>query len=1048
MGSVQHPSHFKKIQSFSANYADANFTQYESQRTGLRVVVVDRKGPKVYGNFAVATEIHDDSGSPHTLEHLCFMGSRQYPFKGVLDKIATRSYSDTNAWTDTAETVYTLSTAGWEGFAQLLPIYLDHLIVPTLTDAGCYTEVHHIDGKGEDAGVVYSEMQGRENLQGDLMDLQMRRLLYPEGDGFRMETGGLMKALRVLTADRIRQFHKDMYQPKNIRLVLIGEVDHTNLLEVLDKFEDQIVDRVPAFDAPFKRPWVESKRTPPLSQSVVDTIEFPEEDESTGEIQIAFLGPETTDDLGETAINTLLMYLAGSSVSVLVNTLVEKEHLASMVYFWVKGHYDMVIWWTLSAVETAKLKDVEKRFFEVLEEHASKPLDMGYLKDCLHRFQRQTRFASEIGQDEYKDPIIKDHLFGNRDGSDLKDAMATLDVFDKLEKWSEEDWRSYLKKWMVDAHHVSILGKPSRALSEKMKAEEVARVKAQQDKLGEDGLKKLAEKLKAAQDENDKEIPEEIISGIKVPSTESIHFFETTTARSGLAKQLGTSDNKIQKIIDADEKNLPLFIHYEHIPTSFLHFGLVLGTASLPTELKPLLGVYLTNFFATPINKDGRRLEFEEVITKLEQDTIEYSVDRGSDVGNSEMLYFPFVAEAEKFTTVVQWLKTMLVDSIFDTERIISAVKKMLADVPDEKRDGNSMAFAVDRMIHYDPASSVRATNTLTKGVYLKRILKMLKTEPQQVLDKLEALRKHLLTFSNMRLLVIANLETLPEPVSTWKHFLDAFPPGPKPTLDPIDDRNAVLSDIGRNPGGVHYIIAMPIDSSFAVLTSKGPKGYTNAQLPPLMVALAYLDAVEGPMWQSIRGTGLAYGTNFFRDVETGLLKFRIYKSPNAFSAYNKAKTVIREYGDGTRTFDKLALEGAISSIVRDFVDERSTIVDAARASFSDLVTRDVGKDWQAWALREVRKVTAEDMKTILNDVVANVFVPEKADLVVTCGGIMTEGLKKDFEEAGFKVQLKQLADFQDAYGLEGEEDDEEIDDEDSSGGDDDESGSDDDMED
>jgi Zn-dependent M16 (insulinase) family peptidase len=84
------------------------------------------------------------------------MGSRKYPFKGVLDKIATRSYSDTNAWTDVQETVYTLSTAGWEGFAQLLPIYLDHLIVPTLTDAGCYTEVHHIDGKGEDAGYVYS----------------------------------------------------------------------------------------------------------------------------------------------------------------------------------------------------------------------------------------------------------------------------------------------------------------------------------------------------------------------------------------------------------------------------------------------------------------------------------------------------------------------------------------------------------------------------------------------------------------------------------------------------------------------------------------------------------------------------------------------------------------------------------------------------------------------------------------------------------------------------------------------------------------------------
>lgn len=47
MGSVEQTSHFKKLQSFKADYTDANFTQYESQRTGMRAVVVDRKGPKV-----------------------------------------------------------------------------------------------------------------------------------------------------------------------------------------------------------------------------------------------------------------------------------------------------------------------------------------------------------------------------------------------------------------------------------------------------------------------------------------------------------------------------------------------------------------------------------------------------------------------------------------------------------------------------------------------------------------------------------------------------------------------------------------------------------------------------------------------------------------------------------------------------------------------------------------------------------------------------------------------------------------------------------------
>ena len=47
MGSFKQQSHFKKIQQFKADYVDTEFTQYESQRTGMRAVVVDRKGPLV-----------------------------------------------------------------------------------------------------------------------------------------------------------------------------------------------------------------------------------------------------------------------------------------------------------------------------------------------------------------------------------------------------------------------------------------------------------------------------------------------------------------------------------------------------------------------------------------------------------------------------------------------------------------------------------------------------------------------------------------------------------------------------------------------------------------------------------------------------------------------------------------------------------------------------------------------------------------------------------------------------------------------------------------
>jgi len=40
-------------------------------------------GPIVHWHIALATETHDEAGLPHTLEHLVFLGSEQYPYKGT-----------------------------------------------------------------------------------------------------------------------------------------------------------------------------------------------------------------------------------------------------------------------------------------------------------------------------------------------------------------------------------------------------------------------------------------------------------------------------------------------------------------------------------------------------------------------------------------------------------------------------------------------------------------------------------------------------------------------------------------------------------------------------------------------------------------------------------------------------------------------------------------------------------------------------------------------------------------------------------------------------
>ena len=221
----------------------AKLSAYKSASTGLRAILAATDEPLCSLHVAIATEAdtnswsHKDDGLPHTLEHAIFMGSDLYPFKGILDKLANRSLADgTNAWTATDATVYTLKTAGHRGMLNMLPIYADHILYPTLTDACFLTEIHHITGEGEDKGVVYCEMQGRENNDSSLVDRAVQELLYPEG-GYSSETGGKMKNLRSLTNAQVCRYHAENYRPDNTAFIVSGMVSEAAFLAALSQVD-------------------------------------------------------------------------------------------------------------------------------------------------------------------------------------------------------------------------------------------------------------------------------------------------------------------------------------------------------------------------------------------------------------------------------------------------------------------------------------------------------------------------------------------------------------------------------------------------------------------------------------------------------------------------------------------------------------------------------------------------------------------------------------------------------------------------------------------
>lgn len=739
------------------------------------------------------------------------------------------------------------------------------------------------------------------------------------------------------------------------------------------------------------RPWIDSVQPPEIKETILTTAEFPEEDESVGEVLVGFFGPNCMDLIATCALNILLTYLCGSSVSILENVIVEREELASSVSYWWDSRPNSVIWLQPTGVATEKLEFVEKRLFELLQEVVSNPFDMSYMKECIRREKRQIKFHAEVSESFYATNIITDYLFGKRDGSTLRD-LEDLSEYDALEDWTDEQWRAFTRKWMADAKHISILGKPSLKLAAKMKADEEARIAKRKEELGAEGLEKLGQRLEEAKKKNDEPIPADVIDRWAVPSTESIHFIESDTARVGHARSIGLGPGAAQKIVDAaPQGKLPLFMQFEDVPTNFVHITVHFGTATVPMELKPLMPIFSDNFLNTHIKRDGKVVNFEQVVMELERDTISYSINSARSLGDPDGMMIQFQVEPEKYAAAVNWIRTMMFESIFDPQRLKAAVTKALADIPEGKRDGRGMAGEVDKAIHLERSSFSVARRVLVRAVYLKRLKKLLESEPDKVVGWFNTIRESMFTFQNMRFLVTANLATLPDPITTWDTLSKSLTA--QETMVPIPEPVSLLNDEGKNPGSVGTIIIpmTTLDSSYAVSTAPGIPSFSDPRLPSIMVAIGYLEAPEGPLWNAVRGAGYAYGSYFARDLDTGVLSYRVYRSPDASKAITASREAIRKLAEGEVEIDRHLLEGTISQIVVMFAEEQSTMPSAAQQNFVQSVVRGLPKGWEKDVLRRVRDVSVDEMKKVMRELILPCFEPGKSNVVVTCAKLMQE---------------------------------------------------------
>lgn len=526
------------------SYPKVVVSEYRSDRTGIRVLLGEVPSPIVAGVFTLPTETHSNEGLPHTLEHLIFLGSKRYPYKGVLDLMANKCLSEgTNAWTATDYTAYTLSCAGEEGFINLLPVFLDHIMRPTLSHGAFLTEVHNVSADGSSQGVVYSEMQSRENLATHILARLKYELLYPGDSGYRYETGGMLADIRLTSNEAVKLYHRQYYRMDNLHICLTGNVDINRILTIIQEYETDYLTSHANYNLPLpgtehgppgrqaERPWSSASNVEPMVGSECRSAEFPADDCETGKVCLSWRGKDWNDFEESEVVGLLGSYLTEGNTSPLEQNLVEVKYpYCSSIHFEQDGfkstafelffddvpHLPKMIRKSAADGPVSQVEQVGAEAERVLRNIVNKDgMDMQRMQTLIRRellqFQRDMETSPH---DTVADILVEYCVNGDIGSNQLHELFDKQLMYERLQNKDEQFWLQKVKEYFLDAPCAEVRCYPSLTKAKKLQTAEAKLRKEQVKNLGEEELKAMICRVEEAKKEQQTPPPTEVVAGV------------------------------------------------------------------------------------------------------------------------------------------------------------------------------------------------------------------------------------------------------------------------------------------------------------------------------------------------------------------------------------------------------------------------------------------------------------------------------------------------------------------------------------------------------
>lgn len=321
------------------------------------VVAVD-----VWVKAGAITEPEPWSGMAHFLEHMIFKGTDRLP-PGIFDQVIENRGGVTNAATSHDYAHYFINTTA-SHLVDTLPCLADLLLNAAIPN----------DEFERERDVVLEEIRQSQDDPDCLGFQALMENVYQRHPYGRSVLGDTVR-LRSHTPDDMRQFHRSLYRPDNMTVVVVGDVAQDPTLELIDRAFSYA-------DSRTEFAHTDPQAEPPITDVRRQELRLPRLEQAR--LMMAWVGPGVEQLRSAYGLDLLSVLLAGGRSSRLVRELREERQLVQGIHSAFSLQRDSSLFTINAWLEPQDIDEVEARICDRLAELVAEPIS-----DVeLNRYQR------------------------------------------------------------------------------------------------------------------------------------------------------------------------------------------------------------------------------------------------------------------------------------------------------------------------------------------------------------------------------------------------------------------------------------------------------------------------------------------------------------------------------------------------------------------------------------------------------------------------------------------------------------------------------------